>query len=910
VKSTRQLCHCGEPAVLLGHCARCFAGMTQTVHEERRARLHPEEFKAGDTVGAGKFTLIEKLGEGGMGSVWLARDEQLSGDGVPIEVALKFIAGDRVPNATSISLLRKEVRASLRLSHPNIVRVHAWYENPGEPVFYSMEYMPGLDLKELLAQQPKGRFTFKELEPLVEQLFDALEYAHGEVGLIHRDLKPANILVSRHGMEGPGGRLKLTDFGLARPDSQGDAYATTVGGTLLYASDSQRAGGAPCVADDIYSLSAVLYHLLTGHPPYSAEDLLRGGEKPPPVHPWHFLEVKERRDIPPEPAATLMRCLGAGLGVGAPARDIPTFRKWWRTGPPVDMVERGRASGVLKNLMDFFVVALSGALAFLVVNSVCWNLGLKPYMELYTPLLARLGEWSTSIFKPDPPLIDPPPVVPIQPPDGDSASQPGGSAVETPPAGNIKPMATLSLVLDDAAFGKWDPLIQVKSLRAGGWVKVHGDSTTSFANRQQLDVTNLPPGMYRVEVGDRHNGGELTKPNPRTWGVKEIELVGGRPNMVDLSMALVRWTVYATKKVPFYIDDVWGNNYPVSVGNFERSNDSPFREAHYKVSLPYPLDQVREGQLELHFPADVMRQYRMEELKPIPVTLRVGRQDPILIPFVSWTHPRMDASWTNHEVGMVFLPVAPGAGFLAGQTEVTVGQYRIFARETKRGVEPLESVTPKGWEMLGRTWETAFPGQTDGHPVVGVAWEEAAAFCEWLTARERGTNRLLKTQRYALPTADQWTLLAGGTEYPWGDNYPPGVMDGNYAGKELGKLNWPEGWEDLSLDSRDTNSVWTVPVERLRPDSRGFFGVGGNAAEWCDTWYELGLNASISWSIPSKRLSDDGGGRRYRVVRGASWADSDPDLLKTKVHWAEVAGAVGRIGLGSGSSSWRKEDKP
>lgn len=865
--------------------------MTQTVHEERRARLHPEEFKAGDTVGAGKFTLIEKLGEGGMGSVWLARDEQLSGDGVPIEVALKFIAGDRVPNATSISLLRKEVRASLRLSHPNIVRVHAWYENPGEPVFYSMEYMPGLDLKELLAQQPKGRFTFKELEPLVEQLFDALQYAHGEVGLVHRDLKPANLMVSRQGVDGPGGRLKLTDFGLARPDSRGDAYATTVGGTLLYASDGQRAGGAPCVADDIYSLSAVLYHLLTGHPPYAVEDLLRGGEKPPPVHPWHYLELKDRRDIPPEPAATLMRSLGGGIGGGTPAPDIGTFRRWWRTGPPMESFEVSRTQklgGLLFGSLKVLGI-LFGSLLILV--GLLWNSGLinpetRGWLSatFFMPLGWMITQNAPQVEAPIQPAPTNAPEPFIQDPKKprEGYNEKGTNSV-------TKLTATLSLVLDDASFRRWDPLIEVKELRPGGWQKVYGDPTISFGERQQLDIPKLPVGKYRVEAGDRHNGGERVKRNPRNWVVKEIDLVAGRPNVVELSMGRVRLTIYATGVVPFEIDDAWGNVYPITAEHFWTSNDSPFREARYKVDLSYPLDLLREGQLELRFPAEVMRQYRMEPIDQLKVV--VGSREPILIPFVPWTHPRMDSSWTNEQPSMVYLPVGKGATFLAGQTEVTVGQYRAFAEETRRAVEPLESVTTNGWEVLGRTWATAFPGQTNGSPVVGVSWDDAMAFCEWLTARERRTNRLSGKQRYTLPTAEHWTRLASDTEYPWGSTYPPGSRDGNYAGQELRYPNWPGGWEDLTLDSADADSVWTVPVGQLRPDSRGFLGVGGNAAEWCDTWYEVGMNASISWAIPSKRLSDDGGGRRYRVVRGASWADSDRDLLKTKVHWAELPGS-------------------
>ena len=202
-------CRCGQKAVLLGRCLVCFGILTETLQTIPKAAPRPAILRAGQRFTTGRFTLIELLGEGGMGQVWLADDKE----SIPREVALKFIGGDGHHNAELVELLRKEVGAALRLSHRNLVRVHSLHVNEKEPVFYSMEFVPGLDLKRLLEQQPEGRFSCRELQSLLGQLVDALIYAHEQVGLVHRDLKPANILVT------PGGQLKLADFGLARPDN-------------------------------------------------------------------------------------------------------------------------------------------------------------------------------------------------------------------------------------------------------------------------------------------------------------------------------------------------------------------------------------------------------------------------------------------------------------------------------------------------------------------------------------------------------------------------------------------------------------------------------------------------------------------------------------------------------------------
>ena len=177
-----------------------------------------------------------------MGDVWLARDEELGS-----EVVTKIIPADATPE--QISLLRQECRNARRLSHPNIVRVFDFHQDPAAS-FITMEHVEGGDLCELRGNSPKR--IAQTLLPLI----DALELAHLE-GVIHRDLKCGNVLIDG------AGRPRLSDFGIAGLATPGplDLHVSG-GGSGHHASPQQVAGEAPRVADDIYGLGVMLGDLL------------------------------------------------------------------------------------------------------------------------------------------------------------------------------------------------------------------------------------------------------------------------------------------------------------------------------------------------------------------------------------------------------------------------------------------------------------------------------------------------------------------------------------------------------------------------------------------------------------------------------------------------------------------------
>jgi serine/threonine protein kinase len=258
--------------------------------------------EAGFLVGHGRFTLVRLIGRGGMGVVWLARDESLRED-----VALKFLPNEIRFDAVALDDLRRETARSRKLTHPNIIRIHDLFKDERE-AFISMEYVDGPNLSDLRLEQPERVFTWKYLEPFVKQLCEALDYAHSEK-VIHRDLKPANMMLDSRR------RLKLSDFGIAAQVSDSVSRVSMIrhgsSGTVTYMSPQQMDGKLPQVTDDIYALGATLYELLTSRPPFFTGDIPHQVRNllPQPID-ERLGELEIQNPVPPAVAALIMACLG------------------------------------------------------------------------------------------------------------------------------------------------------------------------------------------------------------------------------------------------------------------------------------------------------------------------------------------------------------------------------------------------------------------------------------------------------------------------------------------------------------------------------------------------------------------------------------------------------------------------
>ena len=207
----------------------------------------------------GRYVLGESLGSGGMGEVYLAHDGVLERD-----VALKILRSQYAGDEEFAERFRREARSAASLSHPNIVQIYDRGETEDGTSYIAMEYVPGGTLKEQIER--RAPFGDREAAAVGAQIADALGAAH-EQGMIHRDIKPQNVLVTA------SGDLKVTDFGIARAASaMMNTASGAIFGTAAYISPEQALGEPVGPASDLYSLGVILYEMLTGELPFSADN--------------------------------------------------------------------------------------------------------------------------------------------------------------------------------------------------------------------------------------------------------------------------------------------------------------------------------------------------------------------------------------------------------------------------------------------------------------------------------------------------------------------------------------------------------------------------------------------------------------------------------------------------------------
>jgi serine/threonine protein kinase/tetratricopeptide (TPR) repeat protein len=205
-----------------------------------------------------RYEILQMLGEGGMGTVYKARDRE-----VDRLIALKVIRPELAQNADALHRFKQELVLARQVTHRNVIRIFDLGEADGMK-FITMEYIEGRDLKSIIRE--KGKFTPKEAEQIVVQVCKALEVSHAE-GVIHRDLKPQNIMLDEQG------KVSVMDFGIARSMEPGGGMTQTgaLVGTPEYMSPEQAKGQHLDARSDLFSLGIIFYELLTGYSAYKAD---------------------------------------------------------------------------------------------------------------------------------------------------------------------------------------------------------------------------------------------------------------------------------------------------------------------------------------------------------------------------------------------------------------------------------------------------------------------------------------------------------------------------------------------------------------------------------------------------------------------------------------------------------------
>ena len=245
------------------------------------------------TVLANRYEILRRIGEGGMGAVYQARDLELNR-----VVALKVIRPGLAKDPEILSRFKQELILARQVTHKNVIRIYDLAEFDGIK-FITMDFIDGRDLKSVL--RANGKFESRQAAEIIEQVCRGLEAAHSEA-VIHRDLKPQNIMMDR------SGKITVMDFGIARSTEPGGMTHTgALIGTPEYMSPEQAKGEKLDARSDLFSVGIIFYELLTGDTPYKAETSMaslykRTREKVPPP-------IELVPEIPKPLNAIAVRCL-------------------------------------------------------------------------------------------------------------------------------------------------------------------------------------------------------------------------------------------------------------------------------------------------------------------------------------------------------------------------------------------------------------------------------------------------------------------------------------------------------------------------------------------------------------------------------------------------------------------------
>src|SRR3954467_2573702 len=285
------------------------------------------------TLFDGRYKIIKKIGAGGMADVYCAEDQTLGR-----QVAIKILNDRHAGDEQFVERFRREAQNAAGLNHPNIVSIFDRGQAEG-PYSIAMEFLAGRPRTELVRR--KGPTPVPIAIDYARQILGALGFAHRH-GIVHRDIKPHNIVV------GPDGRLKVTDFGIARSGASQMTEAGSIVGTAQYLSPEQARGAQVDPRSDLYSLGIVIYEMLTGRVPFT-------GDTPVEIAMKHLSQIPEppsklNPEVPHDLDAVVMRAL---------AKD-PAQRYGSTEEMDADLARVARGVAVSRETEDAMTQVLSG----------------------------------------------------------------------------------------------------------------------------------------------------------------------------------------------------------------------------------------------------------------------------------------------------------------------------------------------------------------------------------------------------------------------------------------------------------------------------------------------------------------------------------------------------------------------
>jgi formylglycine-generating enzyme required for sulfatase activity/serine/threonine protein kinase len=867
-----------------------------------------------------QYQIEALLGSGGMGAVYKGRQTSLDRP-----VAIKILSGALEDSDVGFAeRFKNEARAMGKLNHPGIVGVYDFGQTSTGLLYIVMEYVDGTDVAKMIAM--RRRLHTEHAMAITAHVCDALAYAH-ERGIIHRDIKPANIMV------GYDGAVKVADFGLAKMSQtaqSGITQSNVVMGTLHYmAPEALTLGTAVDQRADIYAVGVMLYQMLTGKLPQGMFEMpsLQAPGLDPRYDKIVATAMRDDRELRYASARALRLELDAivtqpVVKVEASAKEAPPAlntqarpkRPEWQPAKLPHAPQMKRSSPYASILLaTLFVTAgwiywqqsgyhlvfeptpreeqqkdqNSPAILAVSKESLFVNtLGMKFVPVPGTKVLFCIHETRRqdyAAYAAEVPGLD-----------GSWKSQtrngiPCGSEDNHPVVGvswehsmkfcewlSKKEGKSYRLPSDE----EWSTAVGLsgkeKRLEGGTPQTLHGKETTgypwggdyppkthdragNYADSTWLEKFPNDPGMK-----DYTDGFATTAP-----------VMSFKPNKLgiyDMGGNVWEW-----------VEDWWNEaktNRVLRGGSYAYDALEHLRSSGRFASMPKSLGRNIGFRVVL---ADDAAQPSSVPAPAGPAQVAASGNSAIqgspgttaAIPPSLPPPATKDQPFVN-TLGMKFVPVPISGG-------PTKGKWLLFSiwhtrvQDYATYVKAQESMARKvdgSWKSQEKDGTPA--GREPDHPVVGVSWEDAQAFCKWLTQKETAEGKLASGSFYRLPSDEEWSWAAempleagtiprekhrlNGAVFAWGKEWPPKQRQGNFADESFhGRFPKPDP------KRREVTNAWiagyqdgyatTSPVGIFTPNRLGLYDMAGNAWQWCEDW----------WDSTQKE----------RVLRGGSWRNKD-----------------------------------
>ncbi|HUG17353.1 MAG TPA: SUMF1/EgtB/PvdO family nonheme iron enzyme [Planctomycetaceae bacterium] len=755
----------------------------------------------------GNYVILDKIGSGGMGDVFLAEHRKMSR-----RVALKILPGGPDRADSSIHRFQREVRAAARLTHPNIVTAYDADEFDGK-YFFAMEYVAGSDLSSRVKRQ--GTLQVAQAVDIIRQAAKGLGYAH-EQGVIHRDIKPGNLLWDQHG------NVKILDMGLARfaenPLDVEEVSALTQSGTIMgtvdymspeQALDTRTAGPQ----SDVYSIGCTLFYLLIGRPMFIEETVMKRlmakqSQTPPPLS-------KFRDDIPPRLETIYQKMV---------ACDVES--RYQSMSEVVAALES--LSGLEETQIEFPAQLPKQAAEYAVGSS-----------DVTRAVKAEETETDPHTMQ-----------VSIQ-----ARTDSRMTRAKTRSTSRYFPL--IAGLIGISCLG----LIGFLALRGGGDgenkpetpanVELAGDESEqngADANSGFAEESTLPDIFNRSPLNASEQAGETDLTSTKTPSSFTIDGSQGAWNLknedVEPLVAEVPEEILAAARAnesnPITTIPDTGKPSPHAF-RIEPTNKRPPR----LLQTPFPPQQAQKAQKDWarHLGLDVTYEnslgMKFQLIPPGEFEMGFSKERLDYLRFHYETHlsSRLSPETEDSSPPQAVRLTVP---YYLGATEVSQGQFQEIMGENPSHYQPGGFSEGK---LLGRDHLVL--------PVEGVTWIKAVEFCNKLSLREQlspcyrqvgDDYESIEGDGYRLPTSAEWeyACMSGTSGYFWfGDppnlkNTPPARQPKLYGELMQGHDHFTGPGSGLAAANGRPN-----PIGSSVPNHFGLTEVHGGVREWCNDWYEV-----------------------------------------------------------------------